>query len=109
MQISESGLARVRSNSNQSEFESDSSSSSHVRLQSHRRNARPSPENIDARPGIPPNAQWTKIDRRLVNPQALEEAHEIFEERPDYVIVLRVMTRDEIEVYAARTWEIRGM
>lgn len=37
---------------------------------------------------IPPEARWTKIDRRLVNPEALEEAKERFEERPDYVIVL---------------------
>lgn len=62
----------------------------------------------DGRKGIPPGARWTKIDRRKVNPAALEEAHERFEERPDHVIVLRVLTREEIEVLAARTKEIRG-
>jgi hypothetical protein len=58
--------------------------------------------------GIPPDARWTKIDRRLVNPAALEEGHERFEERPDCVIVLRVLTKEEIQDYAAKTQEIRG-
>jgi len=58
--------------------------------------------------GIPVNARWTKIDRKLVNPEALEEGHERFEERLDYVIVLRVLPKEEIEQYAARTQEIRG-
>ena len=44
---------------------------------------------------IPPEARWTKIDRRLVNPEALEEAKERFEERPDCVIVLRVLSKEE--------------
>ncbi|KAI9803237.1 MAG: hypothetical protein M1825_002028 [Sarcosagium campestre] len=57
--------------------------------------------------GIPPNARWTKIDRRLVNPASLEEAQERFEERPDHVIVLRVLKIEEIEAFAARTQEIR--
>ncbi|KAI7642133.1 hypothetical protein KC318_g21604, partial [Hortaea werneckii] len=47
--------------------------------------------------GIPPGARWTKIDRRLVNPEALEEAKERFEERMDCVIVLRVLTKEEIQ------------
>ena len=58
--------------------------------------------------GIPVNARWTKIDRKLVNPEALEEGNERFEERTDYVIVLRVLTKEEIQDYAARTKEIRG-
>lgn len=58
---------------------------------------------------IPSGARWTKISRELVNPQALEEAKERFEERLDCVIVLRVLTRKEIEALAARTREIRGM
>jgi hypothetical protein len=56
---------------------------------------------------IPPNARWTKIDRKLVNPQALEEAKERFEERLDCVIVLRVLTKSEIQKLADRTKEIR--
>lgn len=58
--------------------------------------------------GIPPNARWTKIDRRLVNPEALEIAHERYEERQDYVIVLRVLTKETIEKYALKTREIRA-
>jgi hypothetical protein len=57
---------------------------------------------------IPPGARWTKIDRRLVNPEALEEAKERFEERMDCVIVLRVLTKQEIQKLADRTSEIRG-
>ncbi|KAI9812216.1 MAG: hypothetical protein M1832_000485 [Thelocarpon impressellum] len=63
----------------------------------------------DGKKGIPPGARWTKVDRKLVNPAALEEAHERYEERADHVIVLRVLTREEIEKLAARTQEIRGM
>ena len=58
--------------------------------------------------GIPPGARWTKIDRYLVNPQSLEEAKERFEERQDCVIVLRVLTKEEIQKLADRTREIRG-
>ena len=58
--------------------------------------------------GIPPNARWTKIDRRLVNPEALEQGNERFEERLEYVIVLRVLSKEEIEGYAQRTKDIRG-
>ncbi|KIV77102.1 hypothetical protein, variant [Exophiala sideris] len=57
--------------------------------------------------GIPPNARWTKISRALVNPEALEKLHERFEERDDYVIVLRVITREEITKLAEKTKEIR--
>lgn len=58
--------------------------------------------------GIPPGARWTKIDRRLVNPEALEAGNERFEERSDYVIVLRVLSKEEIQLYAVKTQEIRG-
>ncbi|KAL4925778.1 uncharacterized protein BDV17DRAFT_178847 [Aspergillus undulatus] len=57
--------------------------------------------------GIPPGARWTKIDRRLVNPAALEAGQERFEERPDHVIVLRVLSKEEIQAYAVKTQEIR--
>ncbi|OCL10029.1 hypothetical protein AOQ84DRAFT_375290 [Glonium stellatum] len=56
---------------------------------------------------IPSGARWTKIDRRLVNPEALEEAKERFEERQDCVIVLRVLSKEEIQMLAQRTHEIR--
>lgn len=56
---------------------------------------------------IPPKATWTKINRILVNPEALEQAGERFEEREDSVIVLRILGRDEIELLAERTRIIR--
>lgn len=58
--------------------------------------------------GIPPGARWTKIDRRLVNPEALDMGNERYEERSDYVIVLRVLSKEEIQAYAVKTKEIRG-
>jgi len=57
---------------------------------------------------IPPGARWTKISRQIVNPAALEAFHERFEESAEYVIVLRVLTIEEIEKIAALTTEIRG-
>jgi hypothetical protein len=43
-----------------------------------------------------------------VNPAALEAGQERFEERPEYVIVLRVLSKEEIQAYAVKTQEIRG-
>lgn len=57
---------------------------------------------------IPPGARWTKINRRVVSPAALH-GRERFEERPEHVIVLRVLTKEEIQAYVNRTAEIRGM
>lgn len=62
----------------------------------------------DKAPDIPKDARWTKIDRRIVNPEALDEAKERYEERQDFVIVLRPISREEIQKLADRTKEIRG-
>ncbi|KAI9046834.1 hypothetical protein LZ554_008915 [Drepanopeziza brunnea f. sp. 'monogermtubi'] len=58
--------------------------------------------------GIPPDARWTKISRKLVNPEALEAGKERFEAREDFVIVLRVLSRDEVQGYAEVTQRIRS-
>ncbi|KAI1004880.1 hypothetical protein K3495_g3334 [Podosphaera aphanis] len=58
--------------------------------------------------GIPPDARWTKIRRRLVNPEALEAGKERFEAREDFVIVLRVLTKEEVQAYADLTQKIRA-
>lgn len=58
--------------------------------------------------GVPPGARWTKIDRRLVSPAALEAGKERFEERNDHVVVLRVLQKEEIQEYALRTIKLRG-
>ena len=60
-----------------------------------------------AKRGIPPEARWTRINRRLVNPEALNAEGVRFEEGPDYVIVLKVLNQEEISRYAQKTHEIR--
>ena len=60
-----------------------------------------------AKKGIPPEARWTRINRRLVNPEALEQEGVRFEEYPDYIIVLKVLSAEEISKFTQRTHEIR--
>ncbi|KHJ33866.1 putative zinc finger protein dhhc domain containing protein [Erysiphe necator] len=59
------------------------------------------------RRGIPPDAVWTRVTRRLINPEALEASNERFEAHDDYILIFRVLTRDEIQHYADVTQEIR--
>ena len=61
-----------------------------------------------AEKGIPVSARWTKVDRMLVNPEALQIARERFEVQDNYVIILRVLTRDEIMKLEELTRQIRG-
>ncbi|PHH65544.1 hypothetical protein CDD80_1009 [Ophiocordyceps camponoti-rufipedis] len=56
----------------------------------------------------PPGARWTKINRDIVNPEALTVGKERFEVRDDFVIVLRVLSTEEIQAYAAATQVLRG-
>jgi hypothetical protein len=55
-----------------------------------------------------PDKWWTKIDRRLVSPAALTAGLERFEERTDAIVVLRALSEEEIQAYAAKTLELRG-
>lgn len=57
---------------------------------------------------IPQGARWTKISRTMVNPEALTIGKERFEVRDDSVIVLRVLSKDEIRAYASATAMLRG-
>ena len=66
------------------------------------------PLNAAGKEGIATEARWTKINRQLVNPEALKKANERFEERDDYVIVLRVLKPEDIEKLSESTREIRG-
>lgn len=59
--------------------------------------------------GVPADARWTKISRKLVNPAALDAGKERYEARDDFVIVLRVLNREEVQAYATKTQQIRGM
>ncbi|MCJ1465916.1 hypothetical protein MMC07_004535 [Pseudocyphellaria aurata] len=108
--VGKTGLVDGRSGSHQSELKINPSSPrrnisglSEVR----RRRSTASLGDIDIRKPIPRGAKWTKINRELVSPRALEEAHERFKVRRNHVIVLRVLQREEIEAYALRTMEIR--
>ncbi|KAI6778200.1 uncharacterized protein J7T54_000009 [Emericellopsis cladophorae] len=56
---------------------------------------------------VPPGAKWTKISRKVVNPEALTVGKERFEVRDDFVIVLRVLDKEEIQAYAAATQVLR--
>jgi hypothetical protein len=44
----------------------------------------------------------------MVNPTALEEAGERFEERDGFVVVLRPLTKEQVQKLADRTSDIRG-
>lgn len=57
---------------------------------------------------VPQGARWTKISRKVVNPEALTIGKERFEVRDDFVIVLRVLGKEEIQAYAAATQVLRG-
>lgn len=57
--------------------------------------------------GIPPEARWTRINRRLVNPEALKQEGLRFEEYTDHVIVLKVLSQDDIARITRKTHEIR--
>lgn len=56
---------------------------------------------------VPPGARWTKISRKLVNPEALTIGKERFEVRDDFVFVLRVLSKEEIEAYTSATSQLR--
>ncbi|KAI1820455.1 hypothetical protein F4861DRAFT_522956 [Xylaria intraflava] len=56
---------------------------------------------------VPPGARWTKISRKKVNPEALTIGKERFEVRDDFVIVLRVLNKEEIQAYATETARLR--
>ncbi|RBR06529.1 uncharacterized protein FIESC28_11007 [Fusarium coffeatum] len=55
----------------------------------------------------PAGAKWTKISRKVVNPEALTIGKERFEVRDDFVIVLRVLSKEEIQAYASATQVLR--
>lgn len=57
---------------------------------------------------IPLDAKWTRIKRSLVSPAVLEKAHVRYEARPDFVAVLGVLTRDQIEEFARQSAEVRS-
>ena len=61
----------------------------------------------DKVPEVPAGARWTKISRSMVNPEALTIGEERFEVRDDFIIVLRILTKEEIQAYTAATMTLR--
>lgn len=57
---------------------------------------------------IPPDAQWTRIKRERVSPEVLERAGVRYEARPDFVAVLGILTREQIEEYARQSAACRA-
>lgn len=53
----------------------------------------------------PRHARWTKLDRKLVTPEALKAGNEELEETGNHLVVWRVLTRDEIDAYARKSQE----
>ncbi|KAL8786150.1 MAG: hypothetical protein Q9195_008329 [Heterodermia aff. obscurata] len=49
----------------------------------------------------------SQINRKLISSETLNIGNERYEKQSEYVIVLRVLTRNEIERYALKTEEIR--
>lgn len=59
--------------------------------------------------GIPPNARWTRLDSKSFDSEVLDAGHERYENIDgQYLLVLRVLTKEEIEHYEARTQELRN-
>lgn len=57
---------------------------------------------------IPPNARWTRLSTKLVSPVVLASRRERYEARPDHVIILRVLSMEEVHWYAEMTHQVRG-
>lgn len=52
--------------------------------------------------------RWTKVSRRVIDPIALKIANQRFEEHDDYLIVMRILRRREINILAEKSLVIRG-
>ena len=58
---------------------------------------------------IPPTARWTKVSTKHICPTVLASCRERYEARADRVIILRVLSAEEVRWYAAMTEWVRGM
>ncbi|PQE08437.1 nipped-B B protein [Rutstroemia sp. NJR-2017a BBW] len=56
---------------------------------------------------IPPDAKWTKIKRSLVSPEVLDQDGRRYEARPEFIAILGVLTKEEIQDYASRSHVLR--
>ncbi|ESZ96134.1 hypothetical protein SBOR_3485 [Sclerotinia borealis F-4128] len=53
---------------------------------------------------IPPDAKWTKVKRSLISPEVLNQDGR---RRPDFVAILGILTREEIQDYVSRSHVLR--
>ncbi|KAI9734414.1 MAG: hypothetical protein M1818_006802 [Claussenomyces sp. TS43310] len=56
---------------------------------------------------IPPDAKWTQVRRSLISPEVLAQDGRRYEARSDFVAILGVLSRKDIEAYVARTAALR--
>ncbi|KAM3069530.1 hypothetical protein ACMFMG_005635 [Clarireedia jacksonii] len=56
---------------------------------------------------IPPDANWTKIKRSLVSPEVLDQDGRRYEARPEFIAILGILTKEEIQDYASRSYVLR--
>ncbi|KAL5596571.1 uncharacterized protein BROUX77_007255 [Berkeleyomyces rouxiae] len=57
---------------------------------------------------VPEGARWTLLSRRIVNCEALDMANEKYDVMDDQIIVMRVLTHNEIQLYANATTDLRA-
>ncbi|TGO24580.1 hypothetical protein BPAE_0099g00160 [Botrytis paeoniae] len=56
---------------------------------------------------IPQGAKWTKVKRSLISPEVLMKDGRRFEARPEFVAILGILTKEEIQQYAERSHVLR--
>ncbi|KAF5879089.1 uncharacterized protein Bfra_006293 [Botrytis fragariae] len=56
---------------------------------------------------IPQDAKWTKVKRSLISPEVLMKDGRRFEARPEFVAILGILTKEEIQQYAERSHVLR--
>ncbi|TGO87616.1 hypothetical protein BPOR_0214g00020 [Botrytis porri] len=56
---------------------------------------------------IPQDAKWTKVKRSLISPEVLMKDGRRFEARPEFVAILGILTKEEIQQYAERSHILR--
>ncbi|KAJ8068643.1 hypothetical protein OCU04_002345 [Sclerotinia nivalis] len=56
---------------------------------------------------IPPDAKWTKVKRSLISSEVLNQDGRRYEARPEFVAILGILTKDEIQNYASRSYTLR--
>ncbi|KAB8300484.1 hypothetical protein EYC80_000650 [Monilinia laxa] len=56
---------------------------------------------------ISPDAKWTKVKRSLISPEVLNQDGRRYEARPEFVAILGILTKEEIQNYASRSHILR--